>query len=122
MKAKQTGLSLAQRAETEAFKLLGKNLQGILILALIQRDLAAALRTVYPEWDRPTVHKVVIDLLRNENVRKVVERYAIGESEPVVDVIPASEPAGEVAEEIPATVAGDLPRETVCNALESPKS
>lgn len=105
-KTKSTGLNLDRLAQSEAWKSLGKNLQGIMILGLTQRDLAAALRTVYPDWDEPTIHRVVLDLLKDSNVRKVIEFYAVGESEsePAVDVIPASEPAIEVAKELPATV------------------
>lgn len=108
MAKKQTGMSLDEIAKTEAFKSLGANLQGIMILSLTQRDLHSALKQVCPKWDEATIHKGVLDLLRNENVRKVVNLYAIGESEsePAVDVIPASELAAEVTAETPVTITG----------------
>jgi hypothetical protein len=107
MTKKSTGLNLDFLARTEAWKSLGKTLQEIMIVALVQRDLAAALRTVYPNWNEPTIRRVVIDLLKSDAVRHVIELYAVGVSDEPAKVAAETPTVTESPAEFPAVVTID---------------
>jgi hypothetical protein len=93
---KVTGVSLEELSATAEWKSLGPNLKRLMALALQKRNLPAVIEEMHLTLDAGLQQKIAADILTMPAVRRVVDLYALGVSEPLPVATPDKDPAAPV--------------------------